>query len=99
MSYFLQNLINRHQEQGVSPEVSRKVLPRPKAIFETDSGPGSYAQSDLGNSKTELGVVRRYEGDKTLTGSAFRLDISENFRINGEYSQDQTETIRIYYYD
>ena len=51
MSYFLQNLIDRHQESGVSLEASHKVQPRLKARFEAERGSAFFAQNELaGNS-------------------------------------------------
>lgn len=46
MSYFLQNLIERHQEVGVNRELSQTVQPRLKARFETDSGAELFVPSD-----------------------------------------------------
>ena len=41
MSHFLQNLITRHQENGVNPIGSHIVQPRPKSRFENDSNAGA----------------------------------------------------------
>lgn len=58
MSHFLQNLLDRHQEGAVSQGVSRKVQPRPKSRFESDTGPIFFAQDDLSNGADFIPVNR-----------------------------------------
>lgn len=58
MSHFLQNLLDRHQEGAVSQGVSRKVQPRPKSRFESDTGPIFFAQDDLSNGTDFIPVNR-----------------------------------------
>jgi hypothetical protein len=67
MSHFLQNLLDRHQECAVSHGVSRKVQPRPKSRFESDSGLVSFAQNDLGNGADFTPVNRTDWDDGSFT--------------------------------
>ena len=65
MNSFLDNLINRHQEFSDHREVSYKVEPRPKSIFETEIG----ASTALDNSASTDYMTEQSSEPDLGTGS------------------------------
>ena len=90
MSHFIQNLIDRHQQDGVSPVASRIAQPRAKARFESDSRSVGFMQNDSDN-HYDFEQVSRSEADTKSDLPRYHLETTQIRPANSEKSSIHTQ--------
>ena len=88
MSYFMQNLIERHQQGTGIPEASRIIQPRPKARFESNLGVADFIQNETGH---DYGQAASPEPESRVDLALHNVKASEPL-LTGRQALNNTQT-------